>query len=89
MQPVRQVDSRQVVLGLGLAMLWGFGLFWVLEVEALLSKVIVLAALAPMSLALDRLISGIKRGLDMGGRSCPSITNMPVSPTRDKRTMVY
>jgi len=56
MQAGGQENSRQLVAGVAVALLWGLGLFGVLEAEPLLAKVVVLACLAPMSLALDYLL---------------------------------
>lgn len=52
---------RKLVFGLLLAGVWASGLFIVLEAETLFAKAVILLALAPLSLELDRLVSKLVR----------------------------
>lgn len=61
-----QSGPWQFLLGLTMAALWLIGLYLVLDCETLLAKSIVLLAMAPLSLELDKFVSALGRSRWVG-----------------------
>jgi hypothetical protein len=54
----KQRQSFQIAPLFAFAVLWGVGLFGVLEIDVWTAKIVILSAIAPLSIGLDKFFYG-------------------------------